>query len=159
MKAKNQFANTFWKMLTIFSTIIFTFTVIIIFTQVIARYLIKVPMPWTEELSRFLYIWSIFIGSAVASREGLHMDLEFIEFKKPIVGLIALILRHFFILFFSLVVIIGAFVMIRNNYGIFASTIPMSYSYVYLPLFLGFIMIFFIEIKDIFVKYSHRKGL
>lgn len=157
MELKYDFSKLFWKYLTSFATIIFGLTITTIFIQVLFRYFIKVSVPWTEELSRYLYIWCIFIGSAIASKEKLHMDLEFIEFKKPIIQLAAIILRHASMLFFSVVVLIGAMQMVRNNYGVLASTIPISYSYVYLSLLIGFVFILYLEIKDIAIKLLHRK--
>jgi TRAP-type C4-dicarboxylate transport system permease small subunit len=157
MELKSNFSKLFWKYLTSFATIIFGLTITTIFVQVLFRYFIKVSVPWTEELSRYLYIWCIFLGSAVASKEKLHMDLEFIEFKKPIIELSAIILRHLSILFFSIVVLIGAMEMVKNNYGVLASTIPISYSYVYLSLLIGFALILYLEIKDIAFKFIHRK--
>jgi TRAP-type C4-dicarboxylate transport system permease small subunit len=157
MELRTGLSKLFWKYLTYFATVIFGLTITTIFFQVLFRYFIKVSVPWTEELSRYLYIWSIFIGSAVASKEKLHMDLEFIEFKKPFIALTAVILRHASILFFSVVVLIGALEMVQNNFGVLASTIPISYSYVYLSLLIGFILILYLEIKDIGIKLIYRK--
>lgn len=46
----------------------FVFTV---FTDVIFRTFFS-PIVWMEEVSRLLYMWSIFLGSAVASRSSLQ---------------------------------------------------------------------------------------
>lgn len=32
--------------------------------------------PWTEEAARFLFIWIIMLGAAVAVRDGSHFDLD-----------------------------------------------------------------------------------
>jgi TRAP-type C4-dicarboxylate transport system permease small subunit len=45
---------------------------IVVFLQVITRFVIKMPLPWTEEVARFLFIWMVFLGSAVGVRKVLH---------------------------------------------------------------------------------------
>ena len=34
--------------------------------QVLYRYVLELPSPWTEELSRYLFIWSAFLAAAVS---------------------------------------------------------------------------------------------
>ncbi|MFI4982861.1 MAG: TRAP transporter small permease, partial [Nevskiales bacterium] len=31
--------------------------------QVLFRYVIELPLPWTEELSRYLFVWAALIGA------------------------------------------------------------------------------------------------
>lgn len=44
--------------------------------QVIARNFIAMPFVWTDEIAMFCFIWSVFIGSAVGYRKGLHYLVE-----------------------------------------------------------------------------------
>ena len=45
--------------------------------QVISRYTALIPAwIWTEELSRFLFIWMIMLGSMIAVREGTHFVVD-----------------------------------------------------------------------------------
>mgnify|MGYP006290579219 FL=1 len=41
-----------------------------IFLQIIFRFVIYVPFPWSEELARYLMIWMGMLGLAVALRHG-----------------------------------------------------------------------------------------
>jgi TRAP-type C4-dicarboxylate transport system permease small subunit len=34
--------------------------------QVLFRYVLELPLPWTEELSRYLFVWAALIGAAVS---------------------------------------------------------------------------------------------
>jgi len=49
--------------------------VIIIFMQVIFRYLLKQSLSWSEELATFIFIWLTFIGASVASKERAHINV------------------------------------------------------------------------------------
>ena len=44
--------------------------------EVIFRYLLTGSLLWVEELSRFLFLWSAFIGAAVAVGKGQHFSLR-----------------------------------------------------------------------------------
>jgi len=48
---------------------------IVIFLQVIFRFVIYVPFPWSEEMARYLMIWMGMLGSVVAMRKGRHIGV------------------------------------------------------------------------------------
>ena len=50
--------------------------VVTVFVQVIMRYVFARPNPWTEELSRFGFIWLSLIGSSLAIKRGAHFLFE-----------------------------------------------------------------------------------
>lgn len=55
--------------------------VLVVFVQILVRFLlprlgITVSVPWSEELARYLMVWCIFLGAAVASRAGDLIAVE-----------------------------------------------------------------------------------
>ena len=47
--------------------------------QIVSRYTALIPAwIWTEELSRFLFIWMIMLGAMIAVREGTHFIVDFV---------------------------------------------------------------------------------
>lgn len=59
-----------------------------IFLQVLVRFVftameIRMSVPWTEELARYLMIWSVFIGGAVAVRTDKLIALEVLIHSLP----------------------------------------------------------------------------
>ena len=45
--------------------------------QVLSRYTGLIPSYiWTEELSRFLFIWMVMLGAMIAVREGTHFEVD-----------------------------------------------------------------------------------
>lgn len=68
-----------WLFKNIFSNMMILFYLIMVFTlllQVFVRYILKMPLFWTEELARYLYIWFVFIGSGIAFFEESHIKVE-----------------------------------------------------------------------------------
>jgi len=51
---------------------------ILIFMQVVTRYLMGFSFEWCEELARFLFVWTTFIGSALMMGENGHLAVEFL---------------------------------------------------------------------------------
>jgi TRAP-type C4-dicarboxylate transport system permease small subunit len=72
--------------------------------QVLFRYVLRISVPWTEELARMLFIVTMFLGIAIAIRENEHIVVDFL-FKKmnkrmQAVGQIVYNLTIFFLLCF-----------------------------------------------------------
>ena len=52
--------------------------------QIISRYTPFIPSYiWTEEMARFLFVWTIMIGAIVAVREGAHFDVDLWPVLSP----------------------------------------------------------------------------
>lgn len=54
-------------------------TVILTFSQVVLRYFFNSALPWAEETSRYLFMWIVTLGSAVAFQQGAHMNIDAID--------------------------------------------------------------------------------
>lgn len=48
---------------------------LLIFLQVIFRYVFKESLSWSEELATYLFIWLTFIGASIATRERTHINV------------------------------------------------------------------------------------
>lgn len=53
----------------------------IIFAQVVTRYLFNYTPDWSEELARFLFVWVVFLGSALIMGEGGHLAVQMLPEK------------------------------------------------------------------------------
>lgn len=60
--------------------------VIMVFGNVVLRFGFHSGLPQSEELSRFAFIWLIFIAAVVALREGTHLGMETVVRRLPIKG-------------------------------------------------------------------------
>lgn len=45
----------------------------VVLAQVLSRYVLAVSLVWVEEAARFLFVWVIWLGAAVAGRRGQHI--------------------------------------------------------------------------------------
>jgi len=66
------------------------------FTDLIPRYI------WTEEMSRFFFIWMVMLGAMVAVRERLHFDVDVWPELAPKPDALLRIVSNIFVLLFAL---------------------------------------------------------
>lgn len=46
---------------------------IFIFVNVLLRYIFNTGLPWAEEMSRFLFVWLVFLGAVGATKDNAHL--------------------------------------------------------------------------------------
>ena len=72
--------------------------------QIIARFTSLIPAYiWTEEASRFLFIWMVMLGAMIAVREGTHFEVDVWPELKPRAAAALKIVSGIFVLVFALV--------------------------------------------------------
>jgi len=72
--------------------------------QVVSRYTALIPSYiWTEELSRFMFIWMVMLGAMVAVREGTHFEVDVWPDLSPRAAARLRIVANLFVLVFALV--------------------------------------------------------
>jgi TRAP-type C4-dicarboxylate transport system permease small subunit len=54
-----------------------------VFLQVLIRFVFKYPLPWTEEVSRIAFVYTIFIGATIAVRQKAHLNIDFLLVVLP----------------------------------------------------------------------------
>ncbi len=63
---------------------------VVLFANVLARYVFNWGVSWAEELVRYEIIWMVFIGGSVAARQGIHIGVDILvkfsprPFRRPI---------------------------------------------------------------------------
>ena len=63
--------------------------VVMVFSNVVLRYIFNSGITATEELSRFLFLWLIFVGAIVAMRERAHLGVDSLVARLPRTGKVA----------------------------------------------------------------------
>ncbi len=50
--------------------------VVVTLSQVIFRYVLTAPLPWSEELARYCFVWIVFLGAAIGLERGIHLGVD-----------------------------------------------------------------------------------
>jgi TRAP-type C4-dicarboxylate transport system permease small subunit len=108
-----------------------------IFAQVITRYCFSYTAQWSEEVARYLFVYAVFLGSALIMGESGHLAVEFLPnyFKGSVVGkllkALSLVCGYLFV-----------FILLTQGYRMAETMtfqtspgleIPMSYIYAVIP--------------------------
>lgn len=135
---------------TVVMGIITAFLVFCIFIEVVCRYLLFISVPWAEEISRYLFIWLTYIGSAYAVYYGQHTEIDvlaqaFGKAKEPVRGHGLKFIRYAAIMSTFCFQVIFAKVFWDYMMTVFSSaqtspTMHIPMGLVYLPVFMGTVM-------------------
>jgi TRAP-type C4-dicarboxylate transport system permease small subunit len=78
--------DKFNRWITIFLGILLGVMSLVIIFQVFSRFFLGMPLPWSEELARFIMIYTVFVGAAIALRYqkliAVEVVSERLSFKK-----------------------------------------------------------------------------
>lgn len=72
--ALNRFLS---KLVEFLIFVIFLIMVLMVFGQVLLRYLFGISIPWSAELSQYGMVWLCFLGAALAVKERDHMRVDY----------------------------------------------------------------------------------
>jgi TRAP-type C4-dicarboxylate transport system permease small subunit len=63
--------------------LLISFMIILVFAQVLFRYVIHIPFPGTEELVTNMVIWNTFLAAALAIKRNRHLTIDIFTKKFP----------------------------------------------------------------------------
>ena len=109
---------------------------VIIFTNVVLRYVTSDSLEWAEEVARHMMIWLTFLGAGPVLRYGGHIAVENLQDALPRAGAIALraVVALLLFAFFGFMVWYGLLYMERTQFQTTAVTqIPFAYIYSAMP--------------------------
>jgi TRAP-type C4-dicarboxylate transport system permease small subunit len=107
--------------------------VVLVFGNVVLRYLFNSGITVSEEVSRWLFIWMTFLGAIVALHEHGHLGVDMVVQRLPAwAKKICLGLGHVLMLYILWLLLQGSIVLARINWDVTAPTTGASMAIVYL---------------------------
>ncbi|MCC8026284.1 MAG: TRAP transporter small permease [Clostridium sp.] len=159
MKEKGKWI---YKLYEIASLACFFTMVVIVFLQVIFRYVLKISVPWTEEVARLLYMGVIFLGLVLVERDNINIRTTYFIDKLPLKlcrGI--LIVSNILAVILFIMLFAGGIILIRKMSLYTMASLPfMSSATFYVPVVLAAPMVIYILMKQLkgFMKYRPLKG-
>jgi TRAP-type C4-dicarboxylate transport system permease small subunit len=57
---------------------------LLVILQVTTRFVVNIPLSWTEEIAKYLMVYIVFLGSGLAMRNNKHIAIDFLlEVVQP----------------------------------------------------------------------------
>jgi TRAP-type transport system small permease protein len=100
--------------------------------QILCRYVVNAPLVWTEELARYLYIWAVYLGAAVALRRGNHIVVTLVaERLPPTTARVVTLGGQALALFFLVELAVQGIRLAARVHTVSAITLPIPWSAIY----------------------------
>ena len=120
-----------------FSGSLLAVMVIVVFAQVIFRFVLEKPLPWSEEVARYIMVWITFLGAALAVKKMAHPQVEvFVDFlPRKIRFSVYIVAMALSCIFYTVIVYYGSmFVTSSMMQPSAVMRIPMGLVYMVIPI-------------------------
>ncbi len=110
--------------------------VVIVFANVVSRYYLHAALAWSEEVTRFMLIWMVFMGAVLAYVNDEHLGLDILvrSFPPRVQAAIAVVVDALIMFAVWLLIRGGAMLMLGSwEWEAPATDIPYGYVYTIVP--------------------------
>ncbi len=122
--------EAYFRLLKILIVVCLAGMVLLVFGNVVLRYAFNSGITESEEFSRWLFVWMVFLGAIVVLRENGHLGLEFVvnSLPRPL-RRICLGLAHVLMIFATWLIISGSYTQFLLNMHTYAPAtgLPISF--------------------------------
>ncbi len=113
--------------------------------QVVFRYVLAAPLPWSEELARYCFVWIVFLGGAIGLARGIHLGLDLFVNMLPRKARRALeALTSLLIAAFAVTVIYASYPVISMNMFQRSPALGAQMSWIYVAIPVSMVLILLI---------------
>ncbi len=153
--ANNRF-KFFLKLIVVISI---TTMIMLVFINAALRYLFNRGFPASEELARFFFIWTIFLGIIVAYKEGDHVSVTmFTDGLKGKIKTFVNILSRISSFVAMIVILMGGvkYTLMSTTYKSVATEI--NFALISVSIVVMSVGVIFLMIKNIYDTVKHKKS-
>lgn len=125
------------------SSVLLSVMTVVTFAAAVNRFTLKLAMPWSEELVKFLLMWMTMVGAAmgVGTNEHVGIDVFVSRFPKRVQRAVALVMDLAGMFFSVLFLYIGA-QMVMKQYMQKSTALEVSMGLVYACVAVGAVLMF-----------------
>ena len=140
------------KIIEVMCTAIMGYMVLAVCWQVITRFVLKNPSTVTEEILRYLLVWTTMVGGAYAYGRRKHLSINMLAKKLPprAQKLHDIFVQAVVIAFCVVVMIVGDLRLVETTFDQISSALRLPMPYVYASILVGGVLIIFYAIIFIF---------
>ncbi|MGM9612187.1 MAG: TRAP transporter small permease [Butyricicoccus sp.] len=136
------------KIIEILCTLIMGYMVLDVCWMVIARFVLKNPSTTSEEVLRYLLVWTTMVGGAYAYGRRKHLAITMLTKKLSPRGqkILDICVQAVVILFCVVVMIMGDLRLVETTFNQISSALHLPMPYVYASIIVGGVLIVFYAI-------------
>ncbi|WPO39784.1 TRAP transporter small permease [Tardiphaga sp. 42S5] len=107
--ATSRIVEAYYRSIKIVMAVLLAAMVVLVFGNVVLRYVFNSGIAISEELSRWLFVWMVFLGAIVGLREHAHLGVDsFVKLLSPTGRKICYALSHMLMLYASVLLTEGS---------------------------------------------------
>ena len=142
--------------------LLLVFFICLIFTQTVLRSVFSIVIPWSEEASRFAFVWFVFFGAAYAARLSAHNRVV-IQFKllPEWVGKYSMLITDILWLLFNGMMVKMSFVIIDDlrEFPYMSPAMNLSMEYVYWIFPIAFTLMSLRILQVDYIRYNLKQEI
>lgn len=152
----NKFLDKLFKGIDYFTGILTGLMVLFVFLNVALRILFNSGLTWSEELSRYLFVYVTYIGAISAMRANGHMTVDVLISKvKPQAQMIMYVVSQVLIAILMAILIRGSIKMVLQSTATKTAALGISYSVLYFAGIITGVSIAIIALSNIVHAVTH----
>lgn len=115
----NSLLDRYCRLISVVMVVCLAAMVVMVFANVVLRYGFNTGITASEELSRWLFLWVIFLGAIVAVRERSHMGMDMVlAALPPQLQRVCLLIGHGLMLWVTWLMFQGSLVQTQINWNV-----------------------------------------
>ncbi len=126
----------------VFAAFLLVLLTLLLFVQIINRYILGTSFVWLEEIARLSFVWLIYFSAAGAARDDRHIRIEIVDlFLPPAAVTVITLIADVIVFGFDLTVVWLGILLVRSSIQYGETTpvtdIPMGLVYAVIPVCYG----------------------
>lgn len=153
-----SFKRSLDKTVLTFTSILAILMVIIVFIQVVARYVFQNSLSWSEEIARYMLVWLIFLsaGYVLGQRAHIFLDVVFNAFPLRLQKVLRQV-SNVLLLGFSLIVTYFGCEMMKLGSSQISSAVQLPMWLVYLALPVGGLLLVIYSLLEMIFAWEEQR--
>src|SRR5690625_2151065 len=125
--------------------LVFALMLSLVLVQVLFRYVFHLPIPWAEELARYLFTWLIFLAAGMVSKKEEHMAITTFQEMLPLkFRKVLLLIIDLIIFYFLFILTVNSIDLVKQVSKTASPVLQVSMAFPYLSVTIGgFTMMFY----------------
>ena len=148
------------KIIEVLCTVIMGYMVIAVCWQVITRFVLKNPSTTSEEILRYLLVWTTMVGGAYAYGRRKHLSINMLTKKLPFKQqkMLDILIQIIVMVFAVVVMIMGGFHLVSTTSNQISAALHLPMPVVYASIPVGGILIIFYALIFILEDIKEMSG-
>jgi TRAP-type C4-dicarboxylate transport system permease small subunit len=124
--------DLYFKLLKLLIVLCMVAMIVLVFGNVVLRYAFNSGISVSEELSRWFFVWMIFLGALVALKDRAHLGMNSLVKRLPPAGKrVCLVIGHLLMLYICGLIVIGSWQQAVINLNVVAPASGLSMALFY----------------------------